>query len=446
MATYLKSLGLAEIITVIYGGSCFKVHYQTPLSDDSHASFAFESFLLSFGIIKPVPSSSSSSYHKHASSQRNSTSLFGLDIDVSNNNDNLFFRDVPSLSRSYSSRANYSLKSSLKSSSSINSNSRRHQDTISSSPDDRCILHSQNSSPDARGRRGGGGGGLKGGSMHSTSNQSSDGGTYSDLINAGQGNSNNSNKTTSSMNNRKVVKHGSFIIRKTVKREQSEVPTPTDDNDDDAMDDRLDISRDQRNYISSRNNSFNQSTTTSSSSSSLSLSSNQMSTISYLSSFMDPIASLFGVKLRSTQHTNSRRDCFAMDNEDEEEEVIGNSNNIEHLSVGFDLNPHHSAPNTPRLSVNFKKQLHHFPSFLDSPATAAADGEEESTRQLMMVWDLNTPDRVPDRYRLISILGLFNGERTLSAVVKGLPSSLVNYAIDIVVFLLRYIYVDEEED
>ena len=56
----------------------------------------------------------------------------------------------------------------------------------------------------------------------------------------------------------------------------------------------------------------------------------------------------------------------------------------------------------------------------------------------MMVWNLNTPDRVPDRYRLMSILGLFNGERTLSAVVKGLPSSLVNYVIDIVVFLLRY--------
>ena len=29
-------------------------------------------------------------------------------------------------------------------------------------------------------------------------------------------------------------------------------------------------------------------------------------------------------------------------------------------------------------------------------------------RQSMMVWDLNTPDRVSNKYRLISILGLFN--------------------------------------
>ena len=67
-------------------------------------------------------------------------------------------------------------------------------------------------------------------------------------------------------------------------------------------------------------------------------------------------------------------------------------------------------------------------------------------RQSMMVWDLNTPDRVSNRYRLISILGLFYGERTLSAVVKGLPPSLVNYAIDIVVFLLRFICDDEDDD
>jgi len=105
--------------------------------------------------------------------------------------------------------------------------------------------------------------------------------------------------------------------------------------------------------------------------------------------------------------------------------------------VDFDLYPHHTSPNTPRLSVNFKKQLYHFPSSLvDSPVAAVAAEEEEvgSTRQSMMVWDLNTPDRVSDRYRLISILGLFYGERTLSAVVKGLSPSLVNYAIDIVVF------------
>ena len=38
MATYLKSLGLAEIITVIYGGSCFKVHYQTPWRELHHLS------------------------------------------------------------------------------------------------------------------------------------------------------------------------------------------------------------------------------------------------------------------------------------------------------------------------------------------------------------------------------------------------------------------------
>ena len=166
---------------------------------------------------------------------------------------------------------------------------------------------------------------------------------------------------------------------------------------------------------------------------------------------MDLIASWFGVKLRST-HSTSRRDCFTIDNEDDEERVIGNinDNSIEHLSVGFDLNPHHSSPNTPRPSVNFKKQLYPFPSSLvDSPVAAVGAEEEEeerSTGQSMMVWDLNTPDRVSNRYRLISILGLFYGERTLSAVVKGLPPSLVNYAIDIVVFLLRYIYDDYDDD
>ena len=65
--------------------------------------------------------------------------------------------------------------------------------------------------------------------MRSTSNQSSDGGSYSDL--------NHGTTTTTTTKNRKVVKHGSFIIRKTVKREQSEAPTPTDDDsDEDAMD------------------------------------------------------------------------------------------------------------------------------------------------------------------------------------------------------------------
>ena len=123
--------------------------------------------------------------------------------------------------------------------------------------------------------------------------------------------------------------------------------------------------------------------------------------------------------------------------------MIGNNNNnsIEHLSVGFDLNSHHSSSNTPRPSVNFKKLLYHFPSSLvdSSVAAVAAEEEKRSTRQSMMVWDLNRPDRVSNRYRLISILGLFYGERTLPAVVKGLPPSLVNYAIDIGVFLLRYI-------
>ena len=116
--------------------------------------------------------------------------------------------------------------------------------------------------------------------------------------------------------------------------------------------------------------------------------------------------------------------------------------------MGFDLNPHHSTPNTPRPSVNFKKLLYLYPSSLvDSPVAAvAAEEEERSTRQSMMVWDLNTPDRVSNKYRLISILGLFNGERTLSAVVKGLPPSLVNYAIDIVVFLLRYNYDEDDDD
>ena len=127
--------------------------------------------------------------------------------------------------------------------------------------------------------------------------------------------------------------------------------------------------------------------------------------------------------------------------------MIGNNNinSIEHLSVGFDLNPHHSTSNTPRPSVIFMKQLYHYPSSLVySPvaAVAAEEEEERSSRQSMVVWDLNTPDRVSNRYRLISILGLFNGERTLSAVVKGLSPSLVNFAIDIVVFLLRYIYDD----
>ena len=127
-----------------------------------------------------------------------------------------------------------------------------------------------------------------------------------------------------------------------------------------------------------------------------------------------------------------------IDNDDYEEREIDKNNSIEHLSVGFDRNPNHSAPNTPRPTVNFKKQLYHFPSSLvDSPVAAVAAEEEEeerSTGQSMMVWGLNTPDRVSNRYRLISILGLFYGERTLSAVVKGLPPSLVNYAIDIVVF------------
>ncbi len=123
--------------------------------------------------------------------------------------------------------------------------------------------------------------------------------------------------------------------------------------------------------------------------------------------------------------------------------MIDNNNNI-------DLNPYHTSPNTPRSSINFKKQLYHFPSSLVNSLVAAVAAEEEeeerSTGQSMMVWDLNTPDRVSDRYRLISILGLFYGERTLSAVVKGLPPSLVNYAIDIVVFLLRYIDDDDDDD
>ena len=126
--------------------------------------------------------------------------------------------------------------------------------------------------------------------MRSTSNQSSDGGSYSDLIHGDQGNtytttttsttttSTTTTTTTTTTNNRKVVKHGSFIIRKTVKREQSEAPTLTDDDNEDAIDERLNISRDQRNYISNGNNSFKQSISSSSSPS------NQLSTLSYLSS------------------------------------------------------------------------------------------------------------------------------------------------------------------
>ena len=205
MATYLKSLGLVEIITVIYGESCFKVHYQTPLQHHHYNQFH--------------------QHHHHVTIMYHHNvmvhPLFGLDLQASNY-DFLFFSDVPSLSRSYSSRANYPLKSSLKNSSSrsiiSNYNNRRHQDTISSSPDNRYILHSQNSSPDRR----------RGVSMRSTSNQSSDGGSYSDLIHGDQGNTYTTTSTTATTtytttttttNNRKVVKHGSFILRKTVKRE-----------------------------------------------------------------------------------------------------------------------------------------------------------------------------------------------------------------------------------
>ena len=56
----------------------------------------------------------------------------------------------------------------------------------------------------------------------------------------------------------------------------------------------------------------------------------------------------------------SKRDFFTIDNEDDEEREIDNINSIEHLSMGFDRNPNHSSPNTPRPSVNFKKQLYHF--------------------------------------------------------------------------------------
>ena len=128
--------------------------------------------------------------------------------------------------------------------------------------------------------------------MRSTSNQSSEGGSYSDLIHGDQGNTYTTTTTatttttttittttTTTTNNRKVVKHGSFIIRKTVKREQSEAPTPTDDDNEDAIDERLNISRDQHNYISNSNNSFYQSISSSSPSPS-----NQLSTLSYLSS------------------------------------------------------------------------------------------------------------------------------------------------------------------
>ena len=138
--------------------------------------------------------------------------------------------------------------------------------------------------------------------MRSTSNQSSVGGSYSDLIHGDQGNTYTTatttttttistttttttatttittTATTTTTNNRKVVKHGSFILRKTVKREQSEAPTPTDDDNEDAMDERLNISRDQLNYISNSSNSFKQSISSSPSPS------NQLSTLSYLSS------------------------------------------------------------------------------------------------------------------------------------------------------------------
>ena len=130
--------------------------------------------------------------------------------------------------------------------------------------------------------------------MLSTSNQYSDGGSYSDLNHGDQGNTyatttittaattSTTTTTTSTTNNRKVVKHGSFIIRKTVKREQSEAPTPTYDDNEDAMDERLNISRDQRIYISNSNNSFYQSISSSSPSPS-----NHLSTLSYLSSYIN---------------------------------------------------------------------------------------------------------------------------------------------------------------
>ena len=48
MANYLKSWGLVEIIPVIYGRSCYKVHSKSPLSRDSRVGRAFEALLLSF--------------------------------------------------------------------------------------------------------------------------------------------------------------------------------------------------------------------------------------------------------------------------------------------------------------------------------------------------------------------------------------------------------------
>ena len=124
--------------------------------------------------------------------------------------------------------------------------------------------------------------------MRSTSNQSSDGGSYSDLNHGDQGNTytttatftTTTTTTTTTTNNRKIVQHDSFIICKTIKREQSEAPAPTDDDNEDAMDERLNISRDQRYYKSNSNNSFKQSLSSSPSSSP----STQLSTLSYLSS------------------------------------------------------------------------------------------------------------------------------------------------------------------
>ena len=50
MANYLQSWGLAEIIPVIYRRSCFKVHSNAPLCQDSRIGRAFESLLLSFNV------------------------------------------------------------------------------------------------------------------------------------------------------------------------------------------------------------------------------------------------------------------------------------------------------------------------------------------------------------------------------------------------------------
>lgn len=104
MANYLKSWGLVEIIPVIYGRSCYKVHSKSPLSRDSRVGRAFEALLLSFELpmsetsprmqdfdrsnsehFTPVQDGNFESFHSsegHGSPKRRSSSMTSNDLEV----------------------------------------------------------------------------------------------------------------------------------------------------------------------------------------------------------------------------------------------------------------------------------------------------------------------------------------------------------------------------